>query len=112
MEHLTIKDDERAGWTVLTVSGELDVYTASVLRTAVAHQLAVGRTSLVVDVAAVPFIDSSGLGVLIGGQRHVRALDGRLRIVTDRPSTLKLLRISGLFAVLDVHASVADALAA
>lgn len=111
MDHLRIGVETRDGWTVVAVEGALDVYTASELRNTVITEILAGPTKLVIDLSGVHFMDSSGLGVLVGAARRVRASDGELRVVTDRLSTLKLLRVSGLLAMLDVRASVMDAVA-
>ena len=97
--------------TVVDVSGEIDVYTASVLREQLANLVDAGRTDLVVDLTAVKFMDSTGLGVLVGVLKKVRAHDGRLQLVIDSERLLKVFRITALTQVFTIHETVSAALA-
>ena len=105
---LTWQDEEAA--TVVRVAGEIDAHTAPALRTQLIEILADGRTRLVLDLTAVTFLDSTALGVLVGAQRRVRALDGHLGVVADRPLTVKLFRMTGLDKVIALHSTVQQAL--
>ncbi len=95
--------------TVVAAKGEIDVYTAPRLRTALLDLVDAGRYHLVVDVEGVEFLDSTGLGVLVGGLKRVRAHDGSLQIVCTHERLLKIFRITGLTTVFDIHDSVEDA---
>ncbi|HEX7804917.1 MAG TPA: STAS domain-containing protein [Cellulomonas sp.] len=97
--------------TVVDVSGEIDVYTASVLREQLANLVDSGRTDLVVDLTAVKFMDSTGLGVLVGVLKKVRGHDGRLQLVIDSERLLKVFRITALTQVFTIHETVDAALA-
>jgi len=72
---------EQSGWAVVTVTGEMDLISSPTVRQEVHEAVAEGRRSLVLDLAAVRFCDSSGVGVLIGARRLMRSCAGRLRIV-------------------------------
>jgi anti-anti-sigma factor len=72
---------ERAGWTVVTVTGEMDLVSAPAVRQKVHDAVADGERHLVLDLAGVRFCDSSGVGVLIGARRLMRSCAGRLRVV-------------------------------
>ncbi|MDQ0991485.1 anti-sigma B factor antagonist [Streptomyces sp. V3I7] len=72
---------ERSGWAVLRVSGELDLMTSPTLRQRVHDAVAEGQHSLVLDLDAVFFCDSSGVGVLIATRRLMRSCRGRLRLI-------------------------------
>ena len=98
--------------TVVRVAGEIDVYTAPALREELAAQLDAGRTDLVVDLADVSFMDSTGLGVLVGALKRVRTTGGDLRLVIDQEKVLKVFRITALTQVFEIHASLDEALAA
>ena len=98
--------------TVVSVAGEIDVYTAPKLREALIDQVSAGRYHLIVDVERVEFLDSTGLGVLVGGLKRVRAHNGSLGIVCTQERLLKIFRITGLTKVFSIHASVEDAIAA
>jgi anti-sigma B factor antagonist len=98
--------------TIVEVGGEIDVYTAPRLREQLVDLVADGKYHLVVDMERVDFLDSTGLGVLVGGLKRVRAHDGSLRLVCTQERILKIFRITGLTKVFPIHDSVEDALAA
>lgn len=98
--------------TVIEVGGEVDVYTAPKLREQIIALVEAGHYHLVVDMERVEFLDSTGLGVLVGGLKRVRAHDGSLALVCTQERILKIFRITGLTKVFPIHASVADALTA
>jgi anti-sigma B factor antagonist len=97
--------------TVISVTGEIDVYTAPTLRERLNELVAEGEYHLVVDMAGVDFLDSTGLGVLVGGLKRARSHDGTLQLVCDQEKILKVFRITGLTKVFPIHASLVDALA-
>jgi len=98
--------------TVVEVGGEIDVYTAPKLREQLVDLVADGKYHLVVDMENVDFLDSTGLGVLVGGLKRVRAHGGSLRLVCTQERILKIFRITGLTKVFPIHSSVAEAVAA
>ena len=108
---LTISTREAEGRTVVSVAGEIDVYTAPRLREEITELVAAGTYDLVIDMSEVEFLDSTGLGVLVGGLKRVRAHDGSLRLVCTQERILKIFRITGLTKVFPIHASLGDALA-
>ena len=97
------------GWTVVTVTGSLDAHGAPRLREQLIDLIASGCNRLVVDFAGVDFIDSTGLGVLIGALKRVRSGGGHMRLVIDDERILRVVRITGLHRVFDVHDDVAGA---
>jgi anti-sigma B factor antagonist len=97
---------ESDGPTVLTVRGEVDVYTAPKLREKLVELVAQGRHTIVVDLEAVDFLDSTGLGVLVGGLKRVRSHDGDLILVCTHQRILKVFEITGLTKVFTIHDSV------
>ncbi len=109
---LTVSTTERDDVVVVTVSGEVDVYTAAQLRSALEDQIAAGHTALVVDLQDVGFIDSTGLGVLVGRLKTVKVVGGRLSVVCTNERILRLFGITGLDKVLPVYDSVESAIAA
>src|SRR3954451_6969864 len=98
--------------TIVEVGGEIDVYTAPRLREQLVDLVADGKYHLVVDMERVDFLDSTGLGVLVGGLKRVRAHDGSLRLVCTQERILKIFRITGLTKVFPIRDFVEDALAA
>jgi anti-sigma B factor antagonist len=98
--------------TVVEVGGEIDVYTAPKLREQLVDLVNAGKYHLVVDMEGVEFLDSTGLGVLVGGLKRVRAHDGSLRLVCTQERILKIFRITGLTKVFPIHETVEAAVAA
>jgi len=94
---------------VLEVGGEIDVYTAPKLRERLIEIVNSGQRHVIVDLGRVDFLDSTGLGVLVGAHRRLRARDGSLDLVCPHERLLKVFRITGLDNVFDIHASVEEA---
>jgi anti-sigma B factor antagonist len=98
---------------LVEVAGEVDVATTPQLRSAL-HDLAEDPTvrSVVVELDRVEFIDSSGLGALIGCSRRLRARgEGHeLRLVCSRANLLRVFDITGLDGVFPIHAGVPEAM--
>ena len=92
--------------------GEIDVYTAPRLRELLIELVNIGHYQLVVNMEKVEFLDSTGLGVLVGGLKRVRAHDGSLDLVCTQERILKIFRITGLTKVFGIHDSVDEAIAA
>ena len=108
---LTLDTREVDGRTVVAVGGEIDVYTAPKLRDTITELVGKGLYDIVVDLSAVEFLDSTGLGVLVGGLKKVRAHDGSLSLVCNQDRLLKIFRITGLAKVFVIHADQESALA-
>ena len=106
---LSVTSREESGRTVVEVGGEIDVYTAPTLRERLNELVSSGHHHLVVDMEKVDFLDSTGLGVLVGGLKRVRSHDGSLQLVCTQEKILKVFRITGLTKVFPIHASVAEA---
>jgi anti-sigma B factor antagonist len=108
---LTLETRDVDGRTIVAVGGEIDVYTAPKLRDKITELVAAGTYDLVIDMEAVEFLDSTGLGVLVGGLKKVRAHDGSLQLVCNQDRLLKIFRITGLAKVFVIHESAEAALA-
>ncbi len=109
---LTLATSEVDGRTIVAVGGEIDVYTAPKLRDKITELVADGVYQIVIDMEAVEFLDSTGLGVLVGGLKKVRAHDGSLELICTQDRLLKIFRITGLAKVFVIHDSSDGALAA
>ncbi|MGH3169802.1 MAG: STAS domain-containing protein [Trebonia sp.] len=99
------------GRTVVEVSGEIDVYTAPRLRERLVSLVEAGKYRLIVNLEGVEFLDSTGLGVLVGGLKRVRAYDGGIDLVCTQGRILRIFRITGLHKVFRIYGSVEEALA-
>ena len=100
------------GIEVIDVQGEIDIYTAPRLRELLIDLVSTGSYQLVVNLDKVGFLDSTGLGVLVGGLRRVRAHDGSLDLVCTREPILKIFRVTGLTEVFGIYQTVDQAIAA
>jgi anti-sigma B factor antagonist len=109
---LKLDDHEKDGIRVVDVEGEIDVYTAPRLRELLIELVNKGDYQLVVNMEKVEFLDSTGLGVLVGGLKRVRAHDGSLDLVCRQERILKIFRITGLTKVFGIHDTVEEAIKA
>lgn len=106
---LDIRTEQHPNQCEMTLRGEIDVYTAPNLKTALVEVIEGGCVNIVVDLDGVSFIDSSGLGVLVSALRRARERDGAVRIVCTRDNILKIFRITGLDKVFPVFSDIAEA---
>ncbi len=86
----------------LRVQGRLDAAAAPDLRARLNGAIADGTTQILIDLADVPFIDSTGLGVLVSGLKAVRRADGDLRLIAPGPQVRRLLRLTTLDRVFTI----------
>ena len=103
---------DKDGIEVIDVEGEIDIHTAPRLRDLLIDLVSQGSYQLIVNLDKVGFLDSTGLGVLVGGLKRVRAHDGSLDLVCTRERILEILRITGLTKVFGIHDTVDQAIAA
>jgi anti-sigma B factor antagonist len=87
---------------VIAVSGEIDVATAPQLRECLHRVIAQGESTIVLDLLGVTFLDSTALGVLVGGLKRCRELGGDLHIVVADPRIVKIFEITGLTNVFTI----------
>ena len=99
---LEINVDRLGDHTVCRPEGELDAYTVGQFREALRELSSESR--LLIDLSGVPFLDSAGLGALIGGVRRAREAGGDVAVYGARPAVARLLHTTGF----DRVASVAD----
>ena len=98
---------------VVTLRGEIDAFTAPSLRDDLRHLVEdTGAVTVVVDLGAVTFLDSSALGALVGVLRRLRERNGQLRIVQPRTAAARIFELTGLDAVLDLYPDRAAAVSA
>ena len=90
----------------------LDLHTVGSLRDVLVDMIAAGFTDIVVVLTGVGLIDSTGLGVLVAAHERVLGCGGRLELVVDQESLMKVLRITALTQVFVVHPTLEAALAA
>lgn len=107
---VTVTSRTSGARTVVQVTGEIDVYTAPLLREELASLIDAEHRELVVDLTGVGFMDSTGLGVLVGALKKVRTLGGDLQLVINSEKVLKVFRITALTQVFTIHETLDAAL--
>jgi anti-sigma B factor antagonist len=107
---LTIHQEETPeGFLICRPVGELDAFTVSQFRQALAELASSKR--LVIDMSGIPFVDSAGLGALIGGIRRTRELGGDVAVACNRPTLVRLLRTTGFDRIVTVAETTDEAAA-
>jgi anti-sigma B factor antagonist len=96
---------------VISLSGEVDLYTAPEFKQQLLEVIAQGGKDVIVDFSSTTFIDSTTLGVLVGGVKRLRTNDGRLSLVCSDRNITKIFEITGLDRVFTIHESLDEALA-
>ncbi len=88
--------------TILSVSGEIDLYTAPTLQSELMSALSPGQVRLIVDMSGVDFCDSTGINILLAAHRHARERGGELQLASPGSATRKVLQVTGLESVFTV----------
>ncbi len=99
-------------WSVVAVTGELELATAPRLRQQVVSLIGAGRSRLVIDLGGVDFIDSVGLGVVVGALKRCRTHGGDLMVAGAVPRVRSLFEITRLDEIIELHPDVEQALVA
>jgi anti-sigma B factor antagonist len=102
--------EERDGVTVLTVTGPVDLTTAPALRDRLIQLITEGHVHLVADLTRTDFLDSTGLGALVGALKRLRTKDGKMSLVVPPGPVRKVFSITSLDRVFPVHESIEAAL--
>lgn len=100
------------GVGVVRLTGEVDMYTAPQLKESMLGLIDGGAAKVVIDLSGVTFIDSTALGVLIGGVRRLHAAGGAMALVVATRPVGRVLSITGLDRVFAIHDTLEDAVAA
>ena len=108
--NLDVETSTKNGTSIVTLRGEIDVYTAPRLRQTLIDLVEGGATSIVVDMEKVDFLDSTGLGVLVGGLKRVKDKEGTMKLVATQDRILKIFDITGLSKVFPIFGSLDQAL--
>src|SRR5687767_8951633 len=98
------------GRYVIQLAGEVDLYTAPEFKQQLLDVIAKGATYVVVDFSDTTFIDSTTLGVLVGGVKRLRTTDGQLALVCSDRNITKIFEITGLDRVFTIYATRSEAL--
>lgn len=95
---------------VVTCSGDLDIATCEEFRTAILRQLGGEPSIILVDLASVPFIDSTGLSVLISCHKAAVAAGSECRFVSAVPKVLRVVQTTQLDRFLSIHPTLESAM--
>jgi anti-sigma B factor antagonist len=101
--NVILRDRDDGPWKVLEVDGELDLHTSSALRDRLLALVDNGASRIAVDLSAVPFMDSSSLGVLVVGLKRLREHGGELALIGVAGSPRKVLSITGMDGVFAIY---------
>jgi anti-sigma B factor antagonist len=107
---LEVTSRQESGATVVTAVGEVDVWTAERLRTVLHEIEAKAPPNLVVDLTDVGFLDSTGIGVLVGALRRQREAGRELMLVVSNAHVMKVLTITSLDRVFPITSTITEAL--
>jgi anti-sigma B factor antagonist len=111
--HVSLSDEAvDADTQLLRARGELDLYAAPELKRRLATAIDTGKTRIVVDLTDAAFMDSTALGVLLGALKRLRVRNGALAIASGQLTILRILEVTGMNQVLDLHPTADDALVA
>lgn len=102
-------DADNPEFTLLTIEGEVDVYSAPLLREKLVELADSGAARVVVDLEPVEFLDSTGLGVLVAALNRFRRQDGDIELICSQARILRVFEITGLNKVFTIHPSLDDA---
>lgn len=106
---IKVETRKSGGWAVVDVEGEVDVFTAPKLREQIIALLTGGSDRMVVNLEKVGFMDSTGLGVLVGGLKRVKEKEGTLALAGAHGTVLRVLNVTGLNSVFPMHDTVEQA---
>jgi anti-anti-sigma factor len=104
-EHFQVAVESSDGTSVLAVSGELDLAAAEVFAEALRAASEIGSETVIIDLRKLEFIDSTGLSLLVRGQRDTEQRGGMFGIVNGGPQVRRVIELTGLEKVLRVVAS-------
>jgi anti-sigma B factor antagonist len=108
-----INDEEIDSTThVIELGGEVDLYTAPEFKERLVELIESGKKQIVVDLSQATFIDSTTLGVLVGGVKRLRPAGGSLALVCTDQNITKIFEITGLDRVFPIHDTRDEALSA
>ena len=96
---------------VISLAGEVDLYTAPEFKQHLLDVIGQGAKEVVVDFSNTTFIDSTTLGVLVGGVKRLRTNDGQLSLVSSDRNITKIFEITGLDRVFTIYGSRDEAVA-
>jgi anti-sigma B factor antagonist len=110
LNEVRLREVERTGIQVIDIVGEVNIYNVSRLREVLSAAILRKPSEIVVNLSDVRYIDSSGLGVLLGGLKRLRAEGGSIRIAAANAFVTKVLVLTGMTNIFPVFATVTEAI--
>ncbi|MFE6280820.1 STAS domain-containing protein [Streptomyces sp. NPDC057877] len=107
VEVALVRDDV----ALVKVAGHLDVDTATEFQAQLANQLHHGRRHFLLDLSEVPFMDSSGMNIILRVYQETRGLDGVVQVIDPVPAVRRVLELTGVSITVPISADVEEALA-
>jgi len=109
-EDLDVRIHRNSDIPVVGLSGDIDSYTCSKLGKAIVNLITDGDLHVVIDMSEVKYIDSSGLGTLVGGLRRVHEQNGNLAITNPSPQIRRIMNLTGLNKVFTLYDNESEAI--
>ncbi|TDF99284.1 anti-sigma F factor antagonist [Paenibacillus piri] len=107
--HIELKHHRKA--LIVRLKGELDHHTADMVKARMEEALLKGDTShIILNLKELSFMDSSGLGVILGRYKQIVARGGKMVVCDVTPSVYRLFEMSGMFKILSIQDSETQAL--
>ncbi|GAC1390954.1 MAG: anti-sigma factor antagonist BldG [Vulcanimicrobiaceae bacterium] len=107
---IDIKTEHNGATMIFRLSGSFDLATAPTVRAALLEAAGESNHEIIVDLTQVEFLDSTGLGALIGGHRRALENGGNVSLVINEGPIERLLNITGLMRVFKVYSTLESAL--
>ena len=96
---------------IVMIEGELDHHTSMEIRDRIDKEMNRNKTkNLILDFTNLTFMDSSGIGVILGRYKNIQKRNGKLIIVNPNPQVIRIITISGLHKIVPVFSDMEDAL--
>ncbi|MBS7298860.1 MAG: anti-sigma F factor antagonist [Eubacteriales bacterium] len=95
---------------LVEITGELDHHTATKIRTKIDNAISKDYKNIIFDFSALTFMDSSGIGMIMGRYKKILKYDGKMTIVSPKPQVKRILEISGLMNIVTLETSINKAL--
>lgn len=101
--NLTINIDEKNKQAIMTLKGEIDIYTAPKLKEQLNELVGESKADVIVDLKGVTYMDSTGLGTFVSGLKHAKESDAKLKLIRANDRLIRLFQVTGLDSVIDVQ---------
>jgi anti-sigma B factor antagonist len=108
-EPFEVETRSESGWAVFDVRGDVDVYSAPLLRQEILARIEQGQSRIVLNLEKVDFLDSTGLSVMINGLKRARTLNGTLVLARPGAQVQRMLNLTHLDRVFPVFPTVEEA---